>query len=73
MGEETLLQDILRRLDTMAQEPTDFEAGVLETCLRQRTWASAKQRRIVRRMAERYLPDSVALAAELAGQERLFA
>lgn len=73
MTENLILQEILHRLDTMIQEPTAFEADVLETCLRQRTWATAKQRRILGHMCERYLSDGVALSAELMGQERLFA
>ena len=61
-----------QRLDTMEAEPTDFEANVLETVLRQKTWASAKQRVILAQMCEKYLEDE-ALACELRGQQRLFA
>ena len=60
-----------QRLDTMAAEPTDFEAKILESVMRQRTWASAKQRAILAQMCEKYLSDD-ALACELRGQQRLF-
>jgi hypothetical protein len=70
----TVLEEILHRLDTCEAEVTDFEAGVLDTCLRwqrQGRRITPKQRAIVVQMAEKYLPDGATLAAELLGQERL--
>ena len=60
----------LKRLDTMEAVVTDFEANILESVIRQRTWASKKQRRILAQMLEKYLSD-VTLAAEIRGQQRL--
>lgn len=69
MPQDAAVSEALRRLDTMEATPTDFEASVLETVMRQ-GWCSSKQRHILRQMCERYLPAD-GLAAELAGQARL--
>lgn len=70
MAADTLLVDTLRRLDGGPFEVANFEANVLHSCLRQQTWASPKQRRILAQMCEKYLHDPLT-AAELQGQLRL--
>ena len=66
------LAEALHRLDTMSTPCTDFEASVLETLLRRPGSASPKQRKILVQMIEKYLDDP-GLAAEVCGQQRLFA
>lgn len=67
-ADDTLMK-VLHRLSRCTV--TAFEASVLQTCLRQRTWASRKQRRILARMLEHYVGNT-ALATELRGHLRLF-
>lgn len=64
---DPILPHVLQALDTMEQEVTAFEANVLETVLRQKTWASWKQRQILGQMIERYLQDDQ-LASQIRGQ-----
>ncbi len=65
------LKTVLETLDVMDAEVTDFEASVLDTVMKQQTWASWKQRKVLAQMVERYL-DNPTLAAELLGQQRLW-
>lgn len=67
---DAALTAALHALDTGDFAVTDFEADILESVLRQKTWASAKQRKILAQMLEKYVED-FALAAELCGQQRL--
>ena len=60
---------IARALDQMDLDCTDWEAGFLETVLRQQIH-SPKQQAVLRQMAERYL--DAGLVAELYGQTRLW-
>jgi hypothetical protein len=62
--------EVLAALDQMDQEVTDWEAGFLETLLKQSRPLSSKQLAVLVKMAERYLDPC--LAAELRGQQRLF-
>lgn len=56
----TVVCDAVRALDTMRREPTNFEAGVLETVLRQlgaNRLPSPKQHQVLCEMIEKYLRD----------------
>jgi hypothetical protein len=66
----TSIEEALKALDTMEQEVTTWEAGFLETLLKQQRPLSPKQLAVLVRMAEQYLDPC--LAAELRGQQRLF-
>lgn len=73
MDRTDTVQEAVQRLDTMERETTRFEAGVLETVMRQLQHGqlpSPKQTRILCEMIEEYLDDPL-LAAELRGQLRL--
>jgi hypothetical protein len=66
-----LITEALHALDTMETEVTNWEAGFLQTLLRQTFPLSPKQQAVLIEMAEQYLDPL--LAAELRGQQRLFA
>ena len=55
---DVALTAALRALDQGDFVVTDFEADILESVMRQRTWASVKQRTILAPMLERYRCDS---------------
>jgi len=66
MWNMTVMRETLYALDRMEQEPTDFEASVLETVTRQvqRGYGpSVKQHRILCAMVETYLDDQALLRA----------
>ena len=63
------ITEALKRLDTMEQEVTQWEAGFLESVMRFGC-KSPKQRQVLARRVERYLDDTT-LASEVLGQERL--
>lgn len=65
------IQEVLTALDTMEQEVTAWESSFLESLLRQTYPLTVKQHAVLVRMAERYCDPL--LAAELRGQQRLFA
>jgi hypothetical protein len=69
--DQVLITEALHALDTMETEVTNWEAGVLQTLLRQTFPLSPKQQAVLIEMAEQYLDPL--LAAELRGQQRLFA
>jgi hypothetical protein len=71
MPQEPVIQEVLTALDTMDRAVTDWESTFLESVMRQTSPVTAKQRSVLVRMAERYL--DAGLAAELRGQQRLFA
>lgn len=71
MQHDPLIQEVLTALDTMEQEVTDWEAKYLQSLLTQSYPLTTKQRSVLVRMAEQYLDPC--LAAELRGQQRLFA
>ena len=57
----TTVKDALFRLDRMDRHVADFEADVLDTCLRQAQQGrlpSRKQHRILCEMIEKYLEDT---------------
>ena len=58
------------RLDTMTTEVTEWEANFLVTLLQWHGDLTPKQRAVLVRMTEKYLGPT--LAAELAGQQRLW-
>jgi hypothetical protein len=68
MNPETV-KEVLRALDTMEQEVTAWEAGFLESLLRQTYPPTPKQQSVLVKMAEHYCDPL--LAAELRGQMRL--
>jgi hypothetical protein len=69
--QDPTVQEVLTALDTMPREVTEWEAGFLENLLRQAYPLTTKQHAVLVRMAEEYLDPL--LAAELRGQQRLFA
>jgi hypothetical protein len=69
-----LVWEVIDRLDHLERPVTDWEANFLESVLAKRDrfpTLTAKQLAIVVRMAEQYLDATT--AAELRGQQRLFA
>mgnify|MGYP001564356047 CR=1 FL=1 len=71
----TPLDDALQQLDHLPQGVTDFEASLLDSCLKRRMAGralSAKQQACVLKMIRVYLPDAERLVAEVLGQQRLF-
>lgn len=71
MKQDALVQEVLTAIDTMEQSVTDWEASFLESLLRQTYPLTSKQHAVLVRMAEAYCDPL--LAAELRGQQRLFA
>lgn len=63
--------EVLTALDQMEREVTNWEARFLESLMRQAYAITAKQRAVLVKMAEEYCDPL--LAAELRGQQRLFA
>jgi len=64
MDAMTAVKESVSMLDTMQREPTNFEAGVLETVTRQLQKGrlpSANQHRILCEMIEKYLRDPALL------------
>lgn len=60
----TVVHEALTQLDRMEQSVSDYEADVLETCMRQwqqRRLPSSKQHRILCELVEQYLGDPVLL------------
>jgi hypothetical protein len=68
MNAETV-KEVLRALDTMDEEVTAWEAGFLESLMRQHFPPTPKQAAVLVKMAEQYCDPL--LAAELRGQMRL--
>jgi hypothetical protein len=68
MAQDETTQALLTALDTMARDVTEWEAGFLDSCMRQTYPLTPKQRAVLVRMADQYVPH---LAAELRGQLRL--
>ena len=66
---EPCIADALRRLDTMQQEVTTFEANFLNDVIPDVLWTE-NRRRVLAKMCEDWLGD-LALAAEVRGQQRL--
>lgn len=71
MTHDPIVHEVLTALDTMEQAVTDWEAGFLESLLRQTYPLKPKQLAVLVRMAEAYCDPL--LTAELLGQQRLFA
>jgi hypothetical protein len=71
MSHDPLIQEVLTALDTMPQSVTEWEANFLESLLTQSYPVTTKQRVVLVRMGDHYLDPC--LAAELRGQQRLFA
>lgn len=70
MPQEGVVAEVLSALDSMEQDVTEWEAGFLDSVMKQSYPVTAKQRTVLVKMAEQYLDPC--LAAELRGQERLF-
>lgn len=71
MEHDATVQDVLKALDEGDFDVTAFEAQFLESLLRQTYPLTPKQHAVLVRMAEHYCDPL--LAAELRGQQRLFA
>ena len=52
------LIDLAEELDNMDKDVTSWEAGLLDTVLKQGNWVSDKQARILLKMEEKYLTGS---------------
>jgi hypothetical protein len=65
-----LVHEVLQAIDRQPREVTDWEAGFLESLLKQGYPPTERQLRVVVRLAETYLAPEY--AAELRGQQRLF-
>ena len=66
---EPCIADALRRLDTMQEEVTTFEADFLNDVMRGVIWTD-NRRRVLATMCEDWLGD-LALAEAIRGQERV--
>jgi hypothetical protein len=71
MPYDAMVLDVLKQLDEGDFDVSTWEAGFLDSLLRQTYPLKRKQREVLAQMCERYLPAS-GLAAELRGQQRLF-
>lgn len=63
--------EVLTALDQMDREVSDWESKFLDSLMKQSYPLTAKQRAVLVKMAEEYCDPL--LAAELRGQQRLFA
>jgi hypothetical protein len=70
-GPDPLVNEALTLLNRMPREVSDWKAAFLNNLLQQSYPLRPKQRAVLVRMLEQYIPESP-LAAELRGQARLF-